>query len=145
MAEQIIVKSELEMRNWFEANFKKLGYDKIIESGGKYFPDFKMLKNGKEVGVELETQSSRFVLHKHDIRKVDEVVCIDRDVELGIPIIKIKELAYQPKQERVSATIDEILSKKIRGILKSGSKYRNMSHLIETALKKFVEEESKKK
>lgn len=143
MAEQIIVKSELEMKRWFEANFKKLGYDQIIKRDGGTFPDFKMLKNGKEIGVELETKSSHFVLHNHDVKKVDEIVCIDRDIELGIPIIKIKELAYQPRQERISATIDDKLLKKIRKILESGNKYRNMSHLVETAIKKFAEEEIK--
>ena len=141
MADKITVKSELEMKKWFENNFNKLGYDKIIKKDGGDFPDFRMLRKGKEIGVELETKSSHFVLHKHDVKKVDEVVCIDRDLELGIPIIKIKELVYHPRIERVCVTIDDKLVMKIREILEnSDGQYRNRSHFIEKAIKKFVEE-----
>ena len=143
MADKITVKSELEMKKWFENNFEKLGYDKIIKKDGGTFPDFMMLRKGKEIGVELETQSSHFILHKHDVKKVDEVICIDRDLELGIPIIKIKEMVYHPKIERVSATMDGKLVKRLRNILESSDKYRNMSHLIETAIEKFLKEENK--
>ncbi|MFH1711390.1 MAG: hypothetical protein ABH840_03700 [Nanoarchaeota archaeon] len=138
----MIVKSELEMKKWFENNFNKLGYDQIIKRDGGGFPDFRMLRKGKEIGVELETKSSHFVLHKHDVTKVDEIVCIDKDLELGIPIIKIKELVYHPRIERICATIDDKMVMKIREILEnSNGKYRNMSHLIETAIIRLLNEE----
>jgi len=42
-------------------------------------------------------------------------------------------------KERISATVDEFLIKLIDNILKKGD-YRNRSHFIEKAIKKFVEE-----
>ena len=47
-------------------------------------------------------------------------------------------------KERISATVDEKTIKLIEVILKKG-KYRNKSHFIEDAIKKFAEEESKTK
>lgn len=47
-------------------------------------------------------------------------------------------------KERISVTIEEEISKKIKKILESSSKYRNRSHVVEIAIEKFVEEESKK-
>lgn len=41
-------------------------------------------------------------------------------------------------KERVSATIDKETKKLIEKILKKGN-YRNISHLIETAIKKMAE------
>lgn len=46
-------------------------------------------------------------------------------------------------KERISATVDEETIKILDKILKDG-KYRNKSHLIETAIEKFAEEASKK-
>ena len=44
---------------------------------------FLMLKNNKETRVELETISSNFILHNHSPEKVDEVVCIIKNVNLN--------------------------------------------------------------
>ena len=46
-------------------------------------------------------------------------------------------------KERVSITIEEEISKKIKKMLDSSSKYRNRSHIIEMAIEKFVEAEGK--
>lgn len=48
-------------------------------------------------------------------------------------------------KERISITIDEETAKKIMKILEKNKVYRNRSHFVETAIEKFVEEESKKK
>lgn len=48
-------------------------------------------------------------------------------------------------KERVSITIDEEISKKIKKIVESNDNYRNKSHFIEKAIKKYVEEEESKK
>lgn len=45
-------------------------------------------------------------------------------------------------KERVSATVDKETKKLIEDILKKGS-YRNISHIIETAIKKIAKEEKK--
>ena len=46
-------------------------------------------------------------------------------------------------KNRISATVDEETIKIIDRILKKG-KYRNKSHLIESAIEEFAEEEAKK-
>lgn len=137
-----IVDSESKFSKWFERNFKKLGYSKIIRFDNGKFPDYIMLKKGEEVRVELETFSSNFILHKHDKTKVDEVVCIKKDVELGIPIKEVKELKYVPSTIRVSATVDESTVNIIKVLVKQG-KYRNKSHVIEEAIKQMKEKKRK--
>jgi len=81
----IRIRNEQDFRNWFKKNYKKLGFSKILKSNTKGFPDFVMLKNNKEVKVELEIKSSNFILHNHSSEKVDMVVCVIEDVKLGIP------------------------------------------------------------
>jgi len=137
-----IVDSESKFSKWFEKNFKRLGYSKIIRRDNGRFPDYIMLKKNKEVRVELETISSNFILHKHDKNKVDEVVCIKKDVELGVPIKEVKELKYIPSTVRVSATVDESTVNIIKILLKKG-KYRNKSHVIEEAIKQMTKKKRK--
>ena len=139
----IKIKSELEFKKWFKKNYKKLGYSKIIKDKKGKFPDFIMLKNNKYVGVELETLSSNFILHNHDPKKVNELICIRKDVNVKIPIIEIKELEYESRLKRISATIDKETLEIIKRILKKGN-YRNMSHIVEEAIKAFEKNEKKK-
>ena len=122
----IEIENEFMLKQWFEKNFEKLGYDSIVRKDIGIFPDFIMLKNGKEIKVELETISSNFILHNHDIDKADEVVCITKDVDLGIPIVEIKGLKFVGLKSRISATIDEENADYVRSIVKQGN-YRNMS------------------
>jgi len=138
-----IIRSEREFSKWFEKNFKKLGYTKIIRPDQGKFPDYIMLKKGKEVKVELETLSSNFILHKHDINKVDEVICITKDIELKIPIKEVKSLKFKSKTVRVSATIEPKNKNFVEMMVKTG-KYRNKSHLIEEAINLLWEREFKK-
>ena len=60
-----------------------MGFSKIIKGDEGKFPDFIMLRSGKEVKVELETISSNFILHKHEPSEIDYVVCIKKDKELN--------------------------------------------------------------
>ena len=131
------IKNEEEFEKWFENNFIGLGYEKIIKKNKKRFPDYIMLKGNRRIRVELETKSSNFVLHNHDKRKVDIVICIDDDINLGLPTIEITELRYKSNIERISATIDKKTSEIIQELLKSG-RYRNKSHLIEEAINNFL-------
>jgi len=142
-----LIKNELEFRRWFEKNYKKLGYSKIVKGDGGVFPDFIMLKGKKEIRLELENLSSNFILHNHNPKKVDEVLCIKEDIKLAVPTRIVKELEYEGGKIRISATVEKETKNLIKVILKKG-KYRNISHLIETAIKKMAEkvkENDKKK
>ena len=98
----IKVKDESDFRNWFKENYKTLGFQKIIKSHTKKYPDFIMLRNNKEIKIELETKSSNFLKHHHSVGKVDEVVCIIKDIELNLPIIKISDLKLVEFKEKDS-------------------------------------------
>ena len=147
MDDKIIIRNEAELSKWFVNNHKKLGYSKIIRKDIGKFPDFIMLKNKKEVLVELETLSSNFILHNHDEKKVDEIICIKNDIEnnvLKIPIIELNNLKYAPRIRRVSATIDPTTDKMLDSLLKKWH-YRNKSHVIEEAIKFFAKRVGEKK
>lgn len=47
-------------------------------------------------------------------------------------------------KERISATIDEKTRKELDSIMKK-NKYRNMSHLVEEAIKLIIEKERKER
>ena len=132
------IKNEFELKKWFERNFKKLGYSKIIKGDSGKFPDFIMSKNNKEVRVELETSSSNFILHNHDRNKVDEVICIKKDVNIGIPILEIKELKYIGGKKKISSTVDKKTVDIIKFLVKERG-YRNKSHVIESSIKALAE------
>ena len=83
----ITINDELDFRQWFKDNHTQLGFEKIIKENFKGFPDFSVLENSKEIGVELETLSSNFKLHKHPILKNHKVVCVKEDIKLKLPTI----------------------------------------------------------
>ena len=128
------ISNEYEFEKWFEKNFRKLGYAKILKKNKDKFPDYIMIRDNEKVRVELELRSSNFILHKHDKKKVDEIVCITKDIDLGIPTKEIKKLVYEPQKVRISATIDDKTMNIVKILLKRG-KYRNKSHVIEEAIK----------
>ncbi len=82
----ICVNNELEFQNWFKENYKQFGFDSISICNNT-FPDFIMIQEGKKISLELETYSSNFLLHKHDSKKVNKVLCIIEDIKLGIPTL----------------------------------------------------------
>jgi len=96
-----IIKNEEDLSKWFIKNYEKLGYTKIIKDNNGAFPDFIMLRNKKEVRVELEMHSSNFKIHKHNIDGVDEIVCLKRTANYNpqLRIIEMKEFTEkEPKK-----------------------------------------------
>lgn len=140
----ISAKNEFEFKKWFEKNFEELGYSKIIKIDNGKFSDFIMLKNKRKIGVELETLYSNFILHNHDQSKVDEVVCIKKDVDPGIPIIEVEKLKHTGGKKRISFTVDEGTANILKLFIKDGV-FRNKSHVIEEAIKSFKKEKDDKK
>ena len=137
-----VVKSEKEMKKWFEKHYSDLGYSEIIRRDIHTCPDFIMKKNGEIVGVELETLLSNFLLHKHDIKNVDEIVCVEKDIDLpiGVPIITIPALKFISRVRRISFTVDPETIERIKRLVKSGE-FRNASHVVERAIKHLKEVE----
>lgn len=82
---------EKEFHNWFKENYKLLGFDKLIVELKRGFPDFIMEMDGAILRIEIETVSSNFILHKHDPKKVDLVICMVKDRDLCVPIIEIRK------------------------------------------------------
>lgn len=107
MKNKQIVQYESEFSDWFKKNYRKLGFSKIVKQNISTSPDFVMLKGGKEIGVELETLASNFILHKHRLDKIDEVLCLVKDIELGLPIIVVTDLIFKPKYRRVTLSIND--------------------------------------
>lgn len=136
------IKNEFEFKQWFRKNYKKLGFSEIIRDDIKTCPDFIMLKGNKKVNVELETLASNFIVHNHPLVKVDQVVCLVKDVDIGIPIREIKGLKFQGIG-RISATIDKDKIEFLKHLVKK-KKYRNASHAIETAIELLEREEGSK-
>ena len=97
----IRIKNELEFHNWFKKNYKQLGFNNL-KLHNKGFPDFVMEKNNKEIRVELEILSSNFLLHKHDPKKVDKVICIKNDINLGIPTTLVKNIRLTNFEDKES-------------------------------------------
>lgn len=90
-------------REWFENNFEILGFDKIKETKERGSPNFKMIKDGKEMGVELETLSSNFLKHGHDSEEIDLVLCLLKDEELPVETKEITELELAPEASTPSS------------------------------------------
>lgn len=100
--------NEKEFHEWFENNYNLLGFDEIIQNNYTKFPDFVLKKDNKEVRVELETLSSNFILHGHDSKNVDLVICIMKDIDLPVQIVEISPFEYgQTKQVSVSIKDDD--------------------------------------
>lgn len=79
---------------WFEKNFRKLGYSRILKKQHNKTPDFIMLRDGREVKVEIEFMASDFIQHGHRRDQADVVICCSKDVELeeGIEVITLDHI-----------------------------------------------------
>ncbi len=86
--------NETQFGKWFEENFLLLGFDSIKLKNLNSFPDYVMLKDGKDVRVELETISSNFIAHRHDPEKVDLVICLLNNTDLPVHTIEIEPFEY---------------------------------------------------
>jgi len=137
------IKTELEFKKWFEKEFKRLGFSKIVKKDNGTFPDYIMLKGDKEIKVELETLLSNFILHKHRLKDVDEVICIKKDINLDIPVKEVRELEFIGNKQRISATVDKETKNMIDILIKVGN-YRNKSHVIEEAIRLLAKKNENK-
>lgn len=81
--------NEKEFSKWFEFNYHLFGFDKITKKREYKFPDFQVLYEGKKIEVELETLSSNFILHNHNPKKVDLVICLIKDKNIPVKTIEI--------------------------------------------------------
>jgi len=118
-----IIKNEKEFVNWFKKHYQEMGYTSIIKENKNSFPDFIILKSNKKLNIELELRTSHFLLHKHQINRVDEVICIENDAKLNTKVKAIKNLVYKPyKAKRINMRFDERQLKLIHSIKGMGTK-----------------------
>ncbi len=103
-----IIRNEKQFAEWFKKNYKKLGFSKIVRGDISRFPDFIMIRNGKEVRVELETLASNFLLHKHPLNEVDEIICLRKDAKINKPTIEVKGLPFDVNAKVTLSLSEEI-------------------------------------
>lgn len=86
--------NEQEFRNWFEQNYKQLGYKEIILSQRRATPDYVVRTNDNKIlKLEVEFLVENFILHKHTKDKVDHILAFTtkkQQLKLDIPITLIK-------------------------------------------------------
>ena len=136
----VIIKNERQFADWFKENYKKLGYSKILRGDISRCPDFIMLRDGKEVGVELETVSSNFLAHKHQLDKVDEILCLVKDIELGKPVKEVKQLTFEGNR-KVTLSIESEVYEKFKKYCEENAFI--LSKKLELDMKKELEEDKK--
>jgi len=129
--------NEHQFHEWFKNNFSLIGFDGIKEEriGRDGSPDFIMIRGNKEVRVELETLSGNFLLHKHDPKRVDLVVCLVKDKELPVKTVEITPFEFDTK---TTIQISQDLKQKLKLLATVGSTTYNgvIEELIEQELKK---------
>jgi len=135
-----IIKFEKQFAEWFKKNHKKLGFSRIIRGDIHKCPDFIMLRDGLEVGVELETIASNFILHKHDSSKVDEIWCLEKDIDLEKPIRVVTELVFKGPR-KVTFSFNSELYKKFKEFCDKNAIM--MSRKIEIWMEEFLKGDKK--
>ncbi|MBT7706051.1 hypothetical protein HN747_01250 [archaeon] len=104
---KIIIKNEKQFSAWFRENFKQLGFDGMVRGDISRCPDYIMLRDGKEIRVELETLASNFLAHKHSYDDVDEIWCLVEDVKLEKLTVTVENLKFEgPKKVTLSIESD---------------------------------------
>ncbi len=133
------IEKESELKEWFIKNHQKLGYRKIVRKDIGIFPDFIVLNNqNKEVRVELETKASNFILHKHSMEEVDEIVCIKKDIKLPKSIKEVKQLKFkEPSKIKVTLSIEEEIYNSFQKFCEENAVM--LSKRIELLMKKEME------
>lgn len=95
--------------NWFKENYCLFGFDKIVKENKRSFPDFILMKKGKEIRVEIETLSSNFIRHNHNPVEVDMVICLLNDMELTVPTLEITPFEYESIRTTINITKSTLL------------------------------------
>ena len=126
--------NEYQFHEWFKNNFHLFGFDKIKEENKRNdgSPDFIMLRSNQEVKVELETLSSHFILHKHDPKDVDLVICLVKDKELPVKTLEITPFEYGMK---TTIQVSKELQHKLKFL--AAMKNTNYENLIDELLTKY--------
>lgn len=77
---QISIK-EQDLTEYFCHNYMLYGFNsaKRIKSPC----DIEATKNNKKVLIEIEKDASNFLLHKHDIKKIDLIYVLNNDTDIG--------------------------------------------------------------
>lgn len=98
---KMIAYSEGSIEEWFKKNYKSLDFDKILKKQWNKTPDFIVLKDGKEVKVEIEFKTSDFIKHGHKVYEADYVICCIKDVELdkSIKVISLNHILISYSDE----------------------------------------------
>lgn len=110
-----VIKNESELKKWVIDNYEKLGYSGIKRKDIGECPDLILLRNGEEVKIELETVASNFLSHKHPFDKVDEIICIVKDMDLEKPVTSIDELEFKGNSNvKVTLSIDNQVYEKFQ-------------------------------
>lgn len=85
---KFIPSNEMETREWFAAHIADFDYS-IVKSRGA-FPDYILEDgDGKQYGVEIEYASDNFILHRHDPKGCDFVLCWIHTQELPVPVLEL--------------------------------------------------------
>ena len=119
-------KDELYVSRWFKANYRLLGYERIVgESEQEYrllrkrvrkevdranpippwtsmgTPDYLALKDGKWFRIEIESVSSHFNMHHHTAWQRDVLICYEYDFlfneDRPAEVIALYDLFYEHK------------------------------------------------
>lgn len=138
-----VIKTESELKKWVIDNYRKLGFSKIIRKDIGICPDLIMMRDGKEVRIELETMSSNFLRHKHDLNKVDEVISAINDIEIGKPITEIHELEFQGNPNtKVTLSIEEDVYNRFQKFCEENAIM--LSKKLELTMEKIMKEDERK-
>ncbi len=134
-----VIKNESELKKWVIDNYRKLGYSRIVRKDIGICPDLIMVRNGKEVKVELETVASNFLLHKHNLNDVDEIVCIVKDINLGKPVICVECLEFQGNPNvKVTLSFDDEVYEKFKKFCDDNAIM--LSKKLELEMKRMMED-----
>ncbi len=143
--------NEKQFAEWFEVNFRLLGFDQIIEKPAKC-PDYIMLKGTSKVRVELETMSGNFILHRHDPNDVDLVICLLKNKELPVQTIELSAFDYIPptppetNKSKISIDIPDDLYYKVKeyNFIHKGRPI-NMSGMFQECIERILNKEQNHK
>lgn len=143
--------NEKQFAEWFEINFRLLGFDQIVEKPAKC-PDYIMLRGISKVRVELETMSGNFILHRHDPKDVDLVICLLKNKDLPVKILELNAFDYTPptptetNNTKVSLDIPDELYYKLKEYNRTHrDRPINMSGMFQECIERILNKEQNHK
>lgn len=85
---------EINLDRWFRKNYNIFGFTDIVRSNIKD-TDYLCKYENRYFYIELEYRSGNFILHGHDSKSVNAVICYEKDVDLDIPVIPLLDLSKE--------------------------------------------------